>query len=70
MYRVGRTVPYPSPFLIKALFERGGEVILSSDSHDCPSICYQFDEMAELLKSCGFRYAKTLTRSGLKDVAL
>jgi histidinol-phosphatase (PHP family) len=70
MYRVGRSVPYPSPVLLKALRERGGEIILSSDSHDGASIGYMFKEAAELAKACGFTAAKTLTGNGLKEYAL
>lgn len=70
MYRLGRTAPYPSAVLLKALFERGGEIILSSDSHDGASIGYKFIEVAALAKSCGFRYAKMLTASGFVDYKL
>lgn len=70
MYRVGRTAPYPSAFFLKALFERGGEIILSSDSHDGASIGYKFAEASELAKSCGFKYAKTLTLEGTKEYKL
>lgn len=70
MYRLGRTVPYPSPVLLKAIFERGGEIIFSSDSHDGASIGYLFNEAAELAKSCGFTYAKTLTDKGLEAYKL
>ncbi len=70
MYRVGRTAPYPSRTLLKALYERGGEIILSSDSHDGPSICHKFDEAGELAKSCGFKYAKTFTTDGFIDYKL
>jgi histidinol-phosphatase (PHP family) len=70
MYRVGRTAPYPSAVLLKALHDRGGEIILSSDSHDGPSIGYQFDEAAALAKSCGFKYAKMLIPSGLVEYKL
>ncbi len=70
MYRLGRSVPYPSPVLLKALFERGGEIILSSDSHDGASIGYKFDEAAALAKSCGFKYAKTLTEKGFEAYKL
>ncbi len=70
MYRVGREVPYPSPFLLKELHKRGGEIILSSDSHDSASICYKFDEAAALAKSCGFKWAKTLTPDGFVDYKL
>ena len=70
MYKLGRTNPYPAPWLLKELHQRGGEVIISSDSHDVPSICYKFEEMAELLRTIGFKYRKTLTRSGFVDIAL
>lgn len=70
MYRVGRTRPYLSAFLLKALCERGGEIILSSDSHDDVSIGWRFAEAAELAKSCGFKAAKKLTADGFVDVAL
>lgn len=70
MYRVGKINPYPSPFLLKAIFARGGEIILSSDSHDGASIGYLFEEAAALAKSCGFKYAKTLTPHGFVDYKL
>ena len=70
MYRVGKPEPYPSGILLTELFKRGGEVILGSDSHDGESICYKFDEMSELLKSCGFKYKKRLTKIGFIDVEL
>jgi histidinol-phosphatase (PHP family) len=70
MYRLGKPEPYPSMFLIKELFKRGGEVIITSDSHDADSICHKFGEIRELLKTCGFKYSKRLTKSGFIDVAL
>jgi histidinol-phosphatase (PHP family) len=70
MYRVGRSVPYPSPVLLKALYDLGGEIILSSDSHDGASIGFKFAEAAALAKSCGFKYAKTLTADGLVEYKL
>ena len=69
-YRVNRSVPYPSPFLLKALRARGGEIILSSDSHDGASIGYKFREAAELAKACGFARAVTLTREGPAEYPL
>lgn len=54
MYRGYLDRPYPSPFLLKAAKEFGCQVILSSDSHDIPSLCFAFPEMLELLKHCGF----------------
>lgn len=70
MYRVGKKDPYPSPLLLKALYERGGEIIFSSDSHDGASIGYMFDETAELAKNCGFNSAKTLTLGGFIEYKL
>ena len=70
MYRRIKKEQYPSTFLLKELYKRGGEVILSSDSHDAGSICWEFGEMRELLKTIGFRYEKILTREGFVDVPL
>jgi len=70
MYRRGMPEPYPSVFLLKELQKRGGEVILSSDSHNAESMYYKFDEILELVKSCGFRYIKRLTKDGFVDVRI
>jgi len=70
MFRLRKTEPYPSVLLLKELYKRGGEVILSSDSHDAESICYKFGEMRELVKACGFKYIKRLSKSGFIDVKL
>jgi len=70
MYRFGNPEPYPSVLLLKELCKRGGEVILASDSHDADSLFFKFDEMHELLKTCGFRYLKRLTKTGFVDMKL
>ena len=70
MYRLGKSEPYPSVFLLRELHKRGGEVILSSDSHDAASLGYKFFDMIELLKTCGFKYLKRLTGEGFIDIAL
>jgi len=67
MFRFGKLEPYPSAFLLRELHKRGGEVILSSDSHDAESLCYKFDEMRDLLRGIGFKYVKCLTRDGFVD---
>ena len=64
MYRMGKAESYPSQYLLKELQKRGGEVILSSDSHNEESLYYKFDEMQELIKSTGFKYIKRLTKDG------
>lgn len=70
MYRKGNAVPYPSEFLLRELKRRGGEIVLSSDSHDAGSLYYKFDEMRELAKSCGFTHIKRLTKDGFIDELL
>ena len=70
MYRFSKKEPYPSMFLLKELCKRGGEIILSSDSHHAESICYKFDEMQQLLKTCGFKYIKRLTKDGFINIPL
>ena len=70
MYRFNKPEPYPSAALLKELNKRGGEVILSSDSHDAQSICYNFREMQELLKTCGFSYIKRLTNNGFINIKI
>ena len=70
MYRYDKKEPYPSVFLLKELQKRGGEVILSSDSHDAQSICYGFNEMRDMLISCGYKYIKRLTKSGFVNAVL
>ena len=70
MYRIKRREQYPQTWVLRELLARGGEVILSSDSHDLPSIGYKFAEMEELLRGVGFKYRKTLTKKGFTEVLL
>jgi len=70
MYRLGKTEPYPSVRLLRELRARGGEVILSSDSHDSDSLCHKFGEMRELLEECGFSHIRTLTEGGFASVPI
>lgn len=54
-----RTSPYPDPFLLKAIRELGGRMIISSDCHDRNYLDCWFPEALELLRSCGFREVYT-----------
>ena len=67
MFRRGTSKPYPSEFLLKELQKRGGEVIISGDSHAAESIYFKFHEMIEFVKSCGFKSIKKLTETGFID---
>lgn len=65
-----RTVPYPAPFLLKAIREKGGRVCITSDTHSAGTITYAFPQAAALAESCGFRDAWVLTKDGFQPVGL
>lgn len=44
-----RTTPYPSSDLINYIKEKGGKLILSSDTHSKENLCFQFDKWEKLL---------------------
>ena len=48
-----RKEPYPAVFLIDAIKEQGGKILLSSDSHSANDLTFYFDECVELLRSRG-----------------
>lgn len=65
-----RKTPYPAPFLLKALHDLGGRIILSSDCHSKDSLLCAFEEATELARRCGFTTALVLTREGFREVPL
>ena len=70
MYRGFRSEAYPSIQLLKDLKARGGEILLSSDSHDGQSIGFRFTEAAQAAKEIGFRTVKVLGKDGWSDFEL
>ena len=46
-----RTVPYPAADQISYIKSKGGVLILSSDSHAAGTICYGFEEFADLVST-------------------
>lgn len=65
-----RTTPYPAPFLLEAIRQRGGRVCITSDSHSADTIAHAFSQAAALAESCGFREAWILTKDGFQPVDL
>ena len=59
-----RTSPYPAPFLLKRLKERGSKVILTSDCHNKDYLDVAFNETEESLKALGFKELYELTDKG------
>ena len=62
-----RKTPYPAPFLLQEIHDRGGRIMLSSDAHATNTMLFQFEESIELAKSVGFRSAWVLTRDGFRE---
>lgn len=70
MSRGYRTTPYPAPFLLRAIHEMGGRILLSSDAHRCRDLLFGFEQAAELARACGFRSALVLTKNGWREETL
>lgn len=54
MFRVGKSVPYPSEYLLRALCEMHGKIIFSSDAHSKEAVAFAFDRACALAEKCGF----------------
>ncbi len=64
-----RTTPYPGNALLRKLREFGGEIILNSDCHHAPQLCFGFDQAVELAQAGGFTHTNLWTRDGLRPVS-
>lgn len=64
MSRGYRTVPYPSPALLRAMRERGLPICVTGDSHSADALLHAFPQAEELARSCGYRERMALTRQG------
>ncbi len=49
-----RSAPYPCEDILKCIYENGGKVIMSSDSHSKDGLCFEFEKWAELARKIGF----------------
>lgn len=65
-----RITPYPAPFILRHIQQRGGRIILSSDAHDAAHLLYGFEDAAALAQSCGFRTVWTRSPEGFREIPL
>ena len=65
-----RSAPYPAPFLLRSIRERGGRVCITSDCHCAGAITHAFSQAAEAALAAGFRETWMLTGSGFQAVGL
>ncbi len=64
-----RITPYPGNALLRQLKEFGGEIIVNSDCHYAPQLCFGFDQAVELAQAVGFTHTNLWTRDGLRPVS-
>ena len=62
-----RLKPYPAMFILKRIFEKKGNIILSGDTHSKENLCFYFEKSVEYIKSVGFKTIKVLTKKGFID---
>ena len=65
-----RKIPYPAPFLLREIKERGGRMILSSDSHDKSTLTFYFDECLALLRDNGFNSIVTYADGRFQEIGI
>ena len=70
MSRGWRSFPYPSPYLLGALREMGGRVLLGADSHDVKNLTYYFDESVSIAKKAGFKSISVFNGEGFDEVEI
>ncbi len=65
-----KSEPFPAPFLLKAILELGGKIILSSDFHRSEQLAGWFNEGAALLKGLGFKSVVAMQGGKLEEVGI
>lgn len=70
MKRCAAPLPYPAPFLLARLLEKGAAITISSDAHTAASLTFAFDEAEALLLRLGFTTQVEWTSRGFVEVPL
>ena len=65
--RKKRDIPYPADFILSALREMGGKVILGADTHAADTIDCAFPLAVEIAKKAGFDTLLTLWPDGFRE---
>ncbi|MBQ1977838.1 MAG: histidinol-phosphatase [Ruminococcus sp.] len=66
MQRGYRTSPYPEKQILSYIKEKGCDVIITGDCHDCSALGFGFEEALKLIKECGFSRIAYLTKGKIK----
>ena len=65
-----RKTPYPAPFILQYLLEKKAPVVVTSDCHDARYLDCHYEEIAELLRSIGFKSTLRLRKNGWEEIGL
>ena len=65
-----RSIPYPSPEILKMIKKHGGKIIISSDCHDKKYLDFGFDSAVNLARATGFSEASCIINGGMKYIKL
>ncbi len=65
-----RSLPYPQDFLLKRVLEKGGEILLSADSHAKETLDCFFPESVDILRAIGFDHIVYLDATGFHALTI
>ncbi len=65
-----RTTPYPSPWILEGIAQRGGQIMINSDCHNKDFLDCEFDNALKLAKSCGFDTVKKIIKGEFINVEI
>ena len=56
IHRGYRSIAYPAPHFLKFIYENGGKVILTSDSHSAQTLGFEFEKWQAFAEDIGFKF--------------
>ncbi len=65
-----RKTPYPEDFILRRIAERGGRVMLNSDTHAVENIMFYFPEATEYARACGVRELTVLRKGKFEQIGI
>lgn len=68
--RKKRSIPYPSPEILKMIYTHGGKITFSSDCHNKDYLDCSFKEAEELAKNIGFKEHGIITENGVEFIKI
>ncbi len=68
--RGANPVPYPSPFILKRLKEKGKKIIFSSDAHKPQNLTAGFNLSLQMAKDAGFTSVVEFCECGFKETKI